>query len=112
MVSRLPAATSFESGETKGKVSQILFGRARVLTRNRRNPRIDRASFTQDDILNLEIKHTVTAIDIPNPRALVARAGNEELSVPGKVERVDFLIVARQEMLDSFFRDIPDLRRG
>lgn len=52
----------------------------------------------------------MSAIDIPNPGALVARAGNEELSVPGKVERVDFLIVARQEMLDSFFRNVPDLR--
>jgi hypothetical protein len=51
----------------------------------------------------------VSAVDIPDPGALVARARNEELPVPGKVERVDFLVVAREEVLDALLGNVPDL---
>lgn len=52
----------------------------------------------------------MSAVNVPDARALVTRAGNEELSVARKVERIDFLVVTRQEVLDAFLCNVPDLQ--
>lgn len=60
-------------------------------------------------ILNPQIKHTHSLLDIPDPGRLVPRARNEEPAVSRKVERVDFLHVALEEVSDAFLLDVPDL---
>ena len=52
----------------------------------------------------------MSAVNVPDARALVTRAGNQELSVARKVERVNFLIMTRQEVLDAFLCNVPDLQ--
>jgi hypothetical protein len=60
-------------------------------------------------IVNSQIIHTPARLDVPQPGALVARAGNEESAVPRKVERVDFLHVALEQVADALFLNVPYL---
>jgi hypothetical protein len=79
------------------------------LTRHRGDTRVDRAVLVVDEIFDPEIKHTLALLNIPDPRRLVSRAGNEEAAVAGKVERVDLLHVSLEEVADALLLDVPDL---
>lgn len=114
MVSRLPAATRRESGETAqwSRQPNAPDYMPRHLTRNTRNPRIDRTRIAHNKVLNLQVEHASAGLDVPDLGRLVARARDEELAVAREVERVDFLDVALQEVPDPLLGDVPYLRIG
>ena len=57
----------------------------------------------------MQIIYTMPCRNVPDSSTLVAGTGNKELSILREVERVNFLIMSYQEMLDASFRDVPDL---
>lgn len=65
-----------------------------------------------DEILNPQIEHALSLLDIPDPRRLIAGARDEKPAVPREVERVNFLHVPLKEMPDALLLDIPDLQAG
>lgn len=58
-----------------------------------------------------QIKHTCTRVHVPNPSTLVARSRHQETTITRKLERVNLLLMALQEMTDSFLFDIPNLEK-
>ena len=47
---------------------------------------------------------------VPNPRRVVTRTRNDEPTVARKVERVDLLLVALEDVPDLLPSDVPDLQ--
>lgn len=62
-----------------------------------------------DKVLNAEVEHTSTLLNLPHAGRLVARARHKEAPVPAKVERVDLLHVTLEKVSDALLLNVPDL---
>lgn len=52
----------------------------------------------------------VVIVHVPYPGGLVTRTGDDEATVSGKVERIDLLLVAIEDIPDALLRNVPDLQ--
>lgn len=62
-----------------------------------------------DAILNGEVGDLHVGFEIPETDTPVATTGSNNLSIPGKVERVNILFVAGELVLDCAAGNVPDL---
>lgn len=54
----------------------------------------------------------VVIVHVPYSGSLVTRTGDDEATVSRKVERIDLLLVAIEDIPDALLRDVPDLQKG
>ena len=47
---------------------------------------------------------------VPDTGCFITRAGDDQPAVEGKIERVDFLLMAIKNITNAFFGNVPDLR--
>lgn len=66
--------------------------------------------FIVNKVLNLQVEHASTLLNIPDPSRFVTRTGNKESTITGKIERVDFLHVTLEKVANAPLLEIPNLQ--
>lgn len=70
---------------------------------------VDGSVLGDRDVFDSEREEASTSLEVPHPRSLVARAGDESSSIGREREGVDLGLVTLEDLSDAFLREVPDL---